>query len=120
MSPKDRRGDNEDDQILWIQKNVNRTIKDGLKKLRTYIEEPKKHQQTDNALDRLDFSIGTADWNHVERNKKRDRRHALAFRKVAVEARKWRRRPDNPEEFRGDIQKKKKEEAPQKQDKIST
>lgn len=56
----------------YIQKNVNKTILDGLKNFPSFIEEAKnKHQQSALAFDYINSTIGAADWYFVKRNKRR-------------------------------------------------
>lgn len=68
-----------------VQRNVNMTIKDGLKNLQSFIQEVlEKHKEVDvrdeNMLAALDYAVN----NRKERNQRQERKHAKALRHIVL------------------------------------
>lgn len=61
-----------------VQKNVNMTIKDGLKIFLFFIlEEKDKHQAVDRRNSNLEIALGYTVYNCEERNRRREHKHSM-------------------------------------------
>ncbi|XP_051153639.1 uncharacterized protein LOC127276930 [Leptopilina boulardi] len=100
-------------RCLDVQKNVNRTIKDGLKNLESFVAEAKKkHLEGDKCDDSLRGCLENAEENCRIRNEKRVRLQDRVIRRAIVATKKREQSPSSPEDTKRQEEKKKKESTP--------